>query len=90
MAKSARTYLKENTEAIKQMLASGYTVQEIANVFKVDKLAMYDVMHWMGISLKKTLIDESKLVYADNTVNLENVVIGGKRYTDVTPIFSPR
>ena len=87
MAKSARTYLKENTEAIKQMLASGYTVQEIANIFKVDTKTLYEVMRWMGFSFKKTAIDESKLVYADNTVNIEKIVIygnwtykNGKRY----------
>lgn len=32
-------------------------------------------------------VDESKLVYADNTIRIPRVVIGGKVYLDVTALF---
>lgn len=90
MAKSMRQQLREEADTIKKMFASGYSVQEIANIFKVDTITLYEVMRWMGFSFKRGVIDESKLVYADNSVKLEKVVINGKRYTDITPLFSPR
>ena len=90
MGKSIRQQLREDADTIKQMFAKGYTVSEIAKAFKVDAITMYEVMRWMGFSFKKSAIDESNLVYADNTVKLEKVVICGKRYTDITPLFAPR
>lgn len=33
------------------------------------------------------VVDERKLVYADNTVKIPRVVIGGKKYLDVTALF---
>lgn len=90
MAKSVRQELKEQKDTIKQLFLSGWKVPEIANKFGVNNVAMYEVMRWMGFSFKKTAIDESNLVYADNSVKLEKVVVDGKHYIDVTPIYSPR
>ena len=33
------------------------------------------------------VVDERKLVYADNTIKIPRVVIGGKKYLDVTALF---
>ena len=32
-------------------------------------------------------IDEGKLVYADNTVKIPRIMVGGKKYLDVTALF---
>ena len=42
MAKSMRQQLREEADTIKKMFASGYSVQEIANIFKVDTKTLYE------------------------------------------------
>ena len=39
--------------------------------------------------IEEDLINENT-VYADNRVVLEKITIGGKLYTDITPVFAPR
>lgn len=90
MGKSMRQQLREEATTIKQMFTIGYSVPEIAKAFGVDKITMYEVMRWMGFNFRKSSIDENKIFYADNSVKLEKVVINGKRYTDITPLFAPR
>ena len=90
MGKS-RKEVMEQCQKVKELYCKGYTIDEIASAIGVCKSSVYNSFTIMGMSLKKRLIDESNLVYADNKPPvLEKVIIDGKRYTDITPIFSPR
>ncbi len=87
----SRKEIIEQFPPMKEMYDNGCTVDEIAEVFNVSKNSVYNSFNIMGLSLKKRLIDESNLVYAENRPPvLEKIIIDGKRYTDITPLFSPR
>lgn len=91
--KKTKKEIKKHYPAIKAMYKNGSTVKEIAEEFDISKEAIYNAITIMGISLRrKNLIEvESELVYADNRpLILERLIIDGKRYVDITPIFSPR
>ena len=85
----SREAIAEQYKRMKIMLDAGCQVREIAKVFNLSINSVYNTFNFMGDSLKRTT-DESNLVYADNRVKLEKIVIDGKRYIDLTPIFSPR
>ena len=86
--------IKKLYPGIKEMYEKGCTIKEIATTLDVSKEAIYNAITVMNIPLRKKNIVEPEikvLMYADNTPPiLEKMIIGGKRYTDVTPIFSPR
>lgn len=83
--------LEERRTRIKKLYESGLNVYQIADTVGVALSTVYNSLSIMGITLQKAAgRDESNLVYADNTVVLKKVVIYGKRYIDVTPIFAPR
>lgn len=86
----SRKEIMEQFPKIKQMYDNGCKVQTIAQALGVSKESIYNAFTINGISLKKSLIDESNLVYADNRVKFEKVVIYGKRYIDVTQEYAPR
>ena len=83
-----REEIVEQFKQYKEMFEQGYLVREIAFALDTSESNVYNTFTMMGYSIKKPVIEN--LVYADNSVKLEKVVIGGKRYTDITPIFSPR
>lgn len=83
-----REEVEEKFEKYKKLFEKGYIVKEIAEAFNNNQANVYNTFSMMGYSIKKPVVE--KLVYADNSVKLEKVVINGKRYTDITPIFSPR
>lgn len=98
-----RKEVLEQCQKVKELYCNGYTVKEIAASIGRSKESVYNSFTIMGISLKKPLIDESNLVYADNSVKLEKYVLYGKwevkngvRFrkniicTDMTPIYAPR
>lgn len=80
--------VREHFQKYKKMFEEGYLVREIAFAFNTNESNVYNTFTMMGYKIKKPV--EENLVYADNSVKLEKVVINGKRYTDITPIFSPR
>lgn len=83
--------LEERRMRIKKLYESGLNVYQIADTVGVALSTVYNSLSIMGITLQKAMgRDESNLVYADNKVVLEKVVIYGKRYTDITPLFAPR
>ena len=84
-----RELIAEHYKGMKKMLDEGCTVLDIAQAFNLSINSIYNTFNLMGDSLKRPK-EEIKLVYADNRVNLEQVVIGGKRYTDITPLFAGR
>lgn len=80
--------IEEQFKKMKKMWEEGCTLTEIAKSNCTSISNVKDTFAIMGYSRKRQVIEN--LVYADNRVKLEKVVIDGKRYTDVTPIFSPR
>ena len=89
MGKSRKEIAKQFPK-IREMYNSGSSVTKIAEFFGVSRDSIYNAFTINGLSLKKSLIDENNMVYADNSIVLEKIVINGKNYTDMTPIFSPR
>ena len=80
--------IKQEFEKYKKMFEEGYLIREIAFECDTNQSNVLNTFTLMGYSTKKE--EPENLVYADNSVKFEKVVIGGKRYTDITPIFSPR
>ena len=90
MGKSKKE-LEERRMKVKELYENGLDVYEIAEALGVAVSTVYNSLSIAGITLRKAMgRDESKLVYANNKVVLQKVVINGKRYTDITPIFAPR
>ena len=87
--KRSKEIIEKQFKTMKKMWEEGRSIKEMAEACGVGNCTVYNTFNLMGISLKKST-DESRLVYADNSVKLEKVVINGKRYTDVTPVFAPR
>ena len=81
--------VKQHYPKIKEMYLNGVPALKIAEELKLTKCAIYNAISNMYLPRRQGM-DESKLVYADNRVVLQKVVIYGKRYIDVTPIFAPR
>lgn len=81
---------KELYQQIKEMYESGIAIREIEQKLHIGNCKIYRVLSRMGVQRRRVSYDESKLVYADKKVELKKVVINGKRYIDVTPIFAPR
>lgn len=83
---------------IKEMYLGGVPVLEIARILNISKGAIHNAISNMYLPRRNDRrksdayaeIDESGLVYADNSVKIEKVDIYGKIYTDVTPIYAPR
>lgn len=88
----SKKVLEERRTKIKELYEKGLNVCEIAEVVGVAISTVYNSLPIAGIVIRKaTEIDESKLIYANNSVPaLERLIIDGKRYVDITPIFSPR
>ena len=89
--------LKPMYGLIKEMYLSGMEAKEIAKELGTTANSIFRILTIMGVPTRRTRvekaidIDEENLVYADNSFQkLEKVVIDGKRYVDITPIFSPR
>jgi hypothetical protein len=89
---------------IKTMYEEGYTLQKIAEAVGVSVSEVYNVVTNLGLPKRTPVIDESTLVYADNSLpTLEQVIIYGEwkikngiKYrekricTDVAPYYIPR
>lgn len=91
-----RKDIKSMYGMIKEMYLSGMEAIDIVQEIGVSRCSVYRALAIMGIPIRKTRVermkdDEENLTYADNRFpKLEKVVINGKRYVDITPIFSPR
>ena len=87
----SKKVLEERRKKIKELYVSGLNLYDIAETVGVDVSTVYNSLSIAGFTVRESKgTDESKLVYADNKVVLQKVVINGKRYIDITPIFSPR
>ena len=76
------------------MYEKGVPKNEIAYALRIGKGTIYNALSNMALPRRRKAgsmeYDVNELVYADNSVILEKVVINGKRYTDITPLFAPR
>ena len=87
-----KTELEKRRAKIIELYEKGLEVYEIAEAIGVNRGTVHNALTIAGITLQKERgINESNLVYADNSIpELETVVIDGKIYTDITPLFAPR
>ena len=80
---------------IKEMYSNGKTIAQISFELDVSKTYVSAVVKNQGfkkqhyVAGKKNLIDENT-VFTNDSVKLEKLVVGGKRYLDITPVFAPR
>lgn len=89
--KKERGSVKKLYPQIKAMHEQGMSAQEIGDALDMGKQTILNAISVMGLAKKRPKLDEFKLIYADNKPSvLEKVIIGGKRYTDITPVFAPR
>lgn len=87
----ARGSLKKYYPQIKEMRESGMEALDIANALGLEKQTVNNIVSIMGLQKKRPKLEEKNLVYAIKTAPvLEKVLINGKRYIDITPIFAPR
>ena len=80
---------------IKEMYESGSPIIDISITLNISNYAIYKAISDMDIKQRKkeNVLKriEKELVYANNSAPvIEKVFIDGKRYTDITPLFSPR
>ena len=81
--------LEERRTKIIELYKKGLTENEIKETMEVSLSTVINALSIAGMRSPKTT--EEKLVYADNSIPvLEKVVVDGKLYTDITPIFVPR
>lgn len=89
--KKVKGSVKKFYPQIQAMHEQGMSAQEIGDALNLGRQTINNVISSLGLSKRRSLIDESTLTYADNKPPvLEKVIIGGKLYTDITPIFAPR
>ena len=86
----SRKEVKEYHQSVKVLYENGMDMIEIAKALGVSYSSVHNTLVILGLHIKKRGIDESKLIYADNRVILKKLMVNGKRYTDVTPVFAPR
>lgn len=86
--------VKQRYKNIKEMYEKGVPINEIAYALRIGTGTIYNALSNMALPRRRKAgsmgYDINELVYADNSVILEKVVINGKRYTDITPLFAPR
>ena len=89
--KRGRGSVKKYYPQIKEMHEQGVSAQEIGYILGLEKSSIHNAISNMGLAKKRCGIDEGLLVYANNKIPvLERVIVDGKRYIDITPLFSPR
>lgn len=85
--KSRKELIKSYYPGIKVMYEHGYPLKDIAAYFSISLSSVCNAITIMGLP-KRVSSTGTKLVYADKDFTLEKLVINGKNYTDITPLFS--
>ena len=79
---------------IKKMYEEGSEVKEIVESLDISRDSIYRALAKMNIKMRlstRRKYEDEVLVYAENKPPvLEKIIIDGKRYTDITPLFAPR
>lgn len=82
--------VKQHYPQIKEMYLGGVAINEISQKLKISKSAIYNAVSNMYLPRRQE-INKIDLVYVDNSPPiLEKLIINGKQYTDITPLFAPR
>ena len=86
--------LKPMYGLIKEMYESGSEVIDIVNELGISRDSIYRALSQMGVKMRlstRRKYEDETLVYAVNEpIILEKIIIEGKRYIDITPLFSPK
>ena len=86
--------LKSMYGLIKEMYESGSEVKEIVCELGISKDSIYRALAKMNVKIRlerRRKYEDERLVYAVHEEPvLEKIVIDGKRYIDITPLFSPK
>lgn len=89
-----RGNLKPMYGLIKEMYESGAEVIDIVIELGISKDSIYRALGQMGVRMRlerRRKYENERLVYAVHEEPvLEKIVIDGKRYIDITPLFSPK
>ena len=89
--KRERGSVKKFYPQIRAMHEQGISAKEIGLALDLEKQSVNNAISIMGLSKKRPKLDDLKHVYADNRPPvLEKVIVNGKLYTDVAPLFIPR
>lgn len=89
--KKERGSVKKFYPQIKAMHDQGISSQEIGDTLGFGRQIINNAISIMGLAKKRPKKEEPKLIYADNRPPvLEKVIVNGKLYTDVAPLFIPR
>ena len=79
---------------IKDMYESGSEVKDIVCELGICRDSVYRALSQMGVKMRlstRRKYEDESLVYAvKEPIVLEKIIIEGKRYIDMTPLFSPR
>lgn len=79
---------------IKEMYEAGTEVRELVELLDVSRDTIYRALAKMNVKMRlstRRKNEDETLVYAvEKPVVLEKVMVNGKVYTDITPLFAPR
>ena len=79
---------------IKDMYESGKEAKDIVCELGISKDSVYRALSVMNVRIRverKRKYEDERLVYAVNEPPvLEKMIVDGKRYIDLTPVFAPR
>lgn len=78
---------------IKEMYEQGEEIETISKTLDLCINSIYNAISNMGLPRRRKTRStvEECLIYADNrTPVFERLIIDGKVYTDITPMFAPR
>ena len=91
MKKGKKNSIKPFYPQIREMHEKGMKANDIGLALGVRKQSILNALSIMGLSTPRIKLELQGLTFADNSPPvLETFVIDGKKYTDVTPLFSPR
>ena len=89
--KRERGSVKKFYPQIKAMHEQGICAKEIGLALDLGKQTVNNAISVMGLSKKRPKLDDLELIYAENKPPvLEKVIVNGKLYTDIAPLFIPR
>lgn len=89
--KGKKNSIKPLYPQIREMYEKGMRSKEIGLALELNRQSVRNALSIMGLSTPRNKIELPELTFADNSPPiLETLLIDGKRYLDVTPLFSPR
>ena len=90
MSQERKDFIKSCYPKIKELHEKGVLLKDIAAILDININTVHYAITAMGLPRRRNVVDESKLLYANNRIFLKRVIINGKKYTDVTPLLVRR